>query len=198
MTTKAQKIILQQVKYLLAATYSSPTPERRDTLITWIRELLDPLVKNKVPEAMYLSTRLPYEEDGSIVFSSCRDTMLDTIIYAAKGGCKEAQYQYACQLYEQGNSSDAIRLYKKSADKGFAPAQWCYGIDKLHGIGCRKSVPEGIKYIQSAAAQKNTFAMDFLIRAYRDGAYGFSKNLPEAKKLARISKESMFESEDLI
>ena len=72
---------------------------------------------------------------------------------SAKKGCKEAQYIIANKLYDEKKYIDAILLYKKSADKGFAPSQWCYGIDTFNGIKniYKRDIEEGLEYISYSA-----------------------------------------------
>lgn len=87
---------------------------------------------------------------------------------SADKGCKEAQYIIANKLYDEKKYVDAIKLYKESADKGYALSQWCYGIDNYNGIKdiYPKNIEEGLKYISYAAGQKYEFAIDFLIDFY--------------------------------
>ncbi|MBC3808973.1 sel1 repeat family protein [Undibacterium seohonense] len=110
---------------------------------------------------------------------------MELLRLAAEGGCPEAQYSHGCKLYDEGKISEAIDFYFQSAQEDYAPAQWCYGLDVLHGNGIEKNEIVGLRYIRMAAEQRYQYAVEFMIDSYTNGKYGF-KGEEELQRWQRI------------
>jgi|GEM_PF-6887091 len=80
------------------------------------------------------------------------------------------------------NSDEAIKLYTKAANKGYAPAQCALGVCYENGIGVVKNLVEAIKLYTLAAKQGFAQAQHNLGVCYTYGN-GVNKNPDEAFKL---------------
>ena len=78
---------------------------------------------------------------------------------------------------------DALKLYKESALQGFAPAQWCFGLDTLNGVGVPKDEVIGIHNIRLSAEQRYENAVEFMIRESSNNNYGLLSEETEKWKL---------------
>jgi TPR repeat protein len=140
----------------------------QDVIGVLISEKLEVLIKTDDPRVKHLQATLPnLGSQESYVNAEAFDLAYDKLMKeAADGGVAEAQYQYACRLYEQGNLSEAVGLYREAADKGYPPAQYCYGLDRYNGVGTDKNIVEGLKYIKLAAGRLDEYALAFLVELY--------------------------------
>ena len=104
------------------------------------------------------------------------------LLESSKKGCKEAQYLIANRLYDDGKYIEALKLYKESANSGYAPSQWCYGLDHFNGIKgvLQPNVEKGLTYISYSAGQLYDYAIEFLIDIYSKGSQGIK---PDNKKV---------------
>ena len=107
---------------------------------------------------------------------------------SAKGKCKEGQYLVANRLYEKKHYQEAIQLYKESALQGYAPSQWCYGIDLFRGIegALKRNEVLGLKYIQYSAGQLYEYAVEFLVESYTNGNGIIVKNKEKSEYYSRM------------
>ncbi|MDP3817114.1 tetratricopeptide repeat protein [Pseudomonas sp.] len=125
----------------------------------------------------WLKTRLPNFGGEAELDDSQTDSMLRLLLEkSALAGCKEAQYDYGCLLYEEGQFEQALLLYSDSAKKGYAPAQWCYGVDVLNGRGIKQDIRKGLFYIEMAAAQQYQNAVEFLVNYYSQESSGVMRD----------------------
>ena len=90
---------------------------------------------------------------------------------SANKGCNEAQYIVANKLYDAGKFLEALKLYEESANSGYAPSQWCYGLDNFSGIDgvLKPDIEKGLTYITYSAGQLYAYAVEFLIDIYTKG-----------------------------
>jgi len=107
---------------------------------------------------------------------------------SAKGKCKEGQYLVANRLYEKKHYQEATQLYKESALQGYAPSQWCYGIDLFRGIEgeLKRNEVLGLKYIQYSAGQLYEYAVEFLVESYTNGNGIIVKNKEKSEYYSRM------------
>lgn len=86
----------------------------------------------------------------------------------AENGHPEAQY-YLAQRYHEKTDGDpeknleiAAKWYKKSAEQGYAEAQYSIGNFYWHGQGVEKDLDEGVKWLKKAADQGHRWANKIL------------------------------------
>lgn len=92
------------------------------------------------------------------------------------------------ELYEQADShywrkeyADAVRLFRKAAEQGYAPAQWKLGLCYDLGEGVAKNKEEAIRWYRKAADQGYANAQYNLGVCYQYGV-GVQNNIAEARK----------------
>ena len=109
---------------------------------------------------------------------------------SANKGCKEAQYIVANRLYDEGKFIEALKLYKESANNGYAPSQWCYGLDSFNGIEgvIKPDIEKGLLYITYSAGQLYAYAVEFLIDIYTKGYKNIEPDESKAKFYKRMLK----------
>jgi hypothetical protein len=114
-------------------------------------------------------------------------TYYNYMLKSSNMGCKQAQYIIANRLYEKKQFHEAVGLYKKSAENGYAPSQWCFGIDTFNGIEnvVEANPTRGIEYIEYSAGQLYEYAIEFLIELY---SLGHEEIEPDAKKVLFYKK----------
>ncbi|ARU27414.1 tetratricopeptide repeat protein [Cellvibrio sp. PSBB006] len=128
-------------------------------------------------ELIWLKTKLPVFGDNISLSEEMEKLLVDMLFQSSEGGCREAQYEYGCMLYEKNNLVEAYRLYEKSANQGYPPAQWLFGYSLL-----KSDFEKGKLYIVLSAGQNYEYAIDFLIDSYENGKNGFDINEDEFKK----------------
>ena len=89
----------------------------------------------------------------------------------------ETQYTRGIRARAQHNFDEAGKWFRKSAERGYAPAQYEIGWGYVHG----DKVDEGIKWLRKAAEQGNADAQNTLGIWYHMG-YGIKRDLDEAIK----------------
>ena len=194
---------LRAAELLIEASYNISCDvegydEKYAQLLDMALEFLKPHIDAGVPKALFLQTKLPNlglkEKLSNEEYESKYFNLMEK---AAIGGCPEAQYHYGCFLYDHKMYDEAVDLYKKSAEQGYAPSQWCYGSDVFHGVGTDKNEELGLYYIRLSAEHRYENAVSFLLNAYKKGEYGFKKDEAEIKKWKRILEQenSLYESE---
>jgi hypothetical protein len=157
--------------------------DRCDKLLEIIIDLINSFPDKNDGILLWLKTKLPNFGDNCHYDEKSLDiNLVDLLEKSAIFGCKEAQYDFGCLLYEKNKKKDALFFYKKSAMQGYAPAQWVFGIDTLNGIGVDKDYEKGKFFIELSAGQGYEYALDFLIESYANGNNGFSINDKECNK----------------
>lgn len=89
--------------------------------------------------------------------------------------------------------AEAAKWYMKSADNGFADAQFCIGKCYMLGLGVEQNEELGLEWFERAAAQNETSALNQLAYAYAKGKF-FKPN--KAKALSLISKNIEIDPEN--
>lgn len=87
----------------------------------------------------------------------------------ANKGDVNAMLLYANSQYEAENYKEAIKYYKKAADKGAALGQYMCGYMRLHGQGKSASTIEALGWFTEAADNGSADAMMELSRLYGNG-----------------------------
>jgi TPR repeat protein len=170
-----EESLLIEAEYLIEASERCTDEARRENLSALIKEILIPLWQKRHPRSLYLKARLPnLGEPERLSDDEFDDEWTKLIKEASDGGIAEAQYKCGCELYETGKSKEAVDLYERSASKGYPPALWCFGIDVLNGIGREQNEELGLQYITLSASQAYYYAVEFLIKAYERGDFGFN------------------------
>ena len=90
--------------------------------------------------------------------------------------------------YEKGNYTKAIEWYRKSAEQGYARAQYNLGVMYQNGYGISQDYTEAVKWCRKAAEQGDATAQSNLGWMYQDGK-GVVKDVTEAVKWYRKSAE---------
>lgn len=183
---------LRQAELILEALGWCSNEQQYDALLDMAKVLLAPYISRSLPRALWLKSSMPNLGEDSPLSEEAFDTKYDELLrIAAQGGCPEAQYRHACNLYDRGAIAEAVGFYFESAKSDYAPAQWSYGIDTLHGNGTDKNESVGLSFIRLAAEQRYQHAVEFLIDAYRHRKYGlydedellkWQRILPHCKK----------------
>jgi len=97
-----------------------------------------------------------------------------------------AQYYQALLYHVNREESKALEFLRKSADQGFAEAQFNLGIVYELGNGVDKNPTEAFRFYKLAADQGNSRAQFSLGNLYKDGN-GVSKNMAEAVRFYRLA-----------
>lgn len=179
---------IRQAELILDALGWCSDEGRYDILLNMAKEILKPYWIKSHPRALWLKSGMPnLGEDSPHLEDSEADEMYAELLrVAAEGGCPEAQYRHGCNLYDVGKIEEAVGFYFKAAQEDYAPAQWCYGLDVLHGNGIDKNEKIGLSYIRMAAEQRYQYAVEFMIDSYKNCKHGLEYNESEQQKWQRI------------
>lgn len=141
-----------------------------ELVLAIIRTKFENLKKPISPHLEFLKLRLPNLGQTTINSNNEFDELrLSIIKNGVAARIPEAEYYYACHLYELKNYTDAIEVYKRSADRGHPQAQHCYGLDLFYGIGdIKPNKEEGLKYLNLAAKRLYSLSIEFFIEFYRE------------------------------
>jgi len=124
--------------------------------------------------------------------------------YASEWPIHPEAYFLLGQFYHNGqagleiNYEEAVKWYRKAAEKGYALGQTNLGVMYVNGQGVEKDYSEAIKWYRKAAEQKNAIAQNNLAAMYEDG-HGVTKDLSTAiywyrkaaKKGQKTAKENL-------
>jgi len=169
---------LRQAESVLDALGWCSDEKQYDSLLAMVKEILEPYLHKSHPRALWLKSGMPnLGENSSLNEEDFNAKYIELLRLSAEGGCPEAQYRHGCNLYEDGRITEAVNLYFQAAQNDYAPAQWCYGLDSLHGNGTEKNEVVGLSYILLAAEQRYEHAVEFMIDAYQNRKYGFNDGL---------------------
>jgi len=182
---------LKEAELLLEAYGWCPDENRAGEVIALVKNIIDPFLVKRDPRAIWLKATMPnMGEEECISDEEFDEKWLELIKESSEGNCAEAQYSYGCHLYELDKCDEAVELYKQAAYQGYAPAQWCFGLDTLNGIGVPKDEKIGLHYIRLSAEQQYEYAIEFMIRNCKEGKFGFKKDKTEIKKWEIILSQS--------
>lgn len=179
---------LRQAELILEALGWCSDDNQYDSLFAMARGILKPYWAKSDPRALWLKAGMPNlgEDSAPLEEAEFDKNYIALLRSAAEGGCPEAQYRHGCNLYDSGQVAEAVAFYFRAAQEDYAPAQWCYGTDVLHGNGIDKNIQVGLDYIRMAAEQRYEYAVEFMIDAYKNGKYGFSDDNSELRKWQNI------------
>lgn len=164
---------LREAEYLLEAYDCCSDEDRADVILGMVRQIIEPYIKDRHPRALWLKSGMPnLGEHSSISYEEQEEMYIELLRESSDGGCAEAQYSYGCHLYENMMQEEALVLYESSAIQGFAPGQWCFGLDTLNGIGTTRDERVGMHYIRLSAEQQYDYAIEFMIRNCKEGNHG--------------------------
>lgn len=117
-------------------------------------KLLQPLIDQENPEALYLFSMFSLPNDESIEDFEQRSVSLLT----KSAACEYAPAQYALGVYYDGgdlvkqDKLKAATLFKAAAISGYSKAQLSHGLDLYYGSnGISKDVTLGLDFIRKAA-----------------------------------------------
>ena len=132
-----------------------------NAVLAIIRTKFDNLKKPLSPHSEFLRLRLPNLGRKTIESDEDFDQFrLKIIRDGARANIPEAEYHFACHLYEEKKYSDAMRLYKSSAISGYPPSQHCYGLDLFHGIGENKGEQKRRLEISELSGRKVVYSIN--------------------------------------
>lgn len=103
----------------------------------------------------------------------------------AEQGDAEAAY-YVGRMYEKGegvrkDEREVVRWYLKSADGGYAPAQYRVAVGYAYGLaGLPKDQDEAMKWLRRSAEGGHKKAQKILSRAYAEGRFGLPVDQKQA------------------
>jgi len=112
------------------------------------------------------------------------------LIRAGELGSVEAQYDLGA-LHATGDwagpkdAAEARRWYRKAAEQGHGDAQSNLGAMLLDGEGGAIDEPEGLRWLEAAAAQDEPEALRHLQHIHREGAHGVSVDQAKADEYRR-------------
>jgi hypothetical protein len=173
---------MREAEALLEAAWNTPNEKRYDQLISWVREIIEPLAESNYPPAIWLQTCLPY--DTELSEEEVDRLHREQLKKAASLGNIEAKFRLAVDLDEEPTIETSAILFKEAAEAGHAYAMWCHGLNLLSGRGVKKNESNGYKFIHQSAELKFEGAIQFVAEAYANGSHGYNKDL-EASALWR-------------
>lgn len=154
--------------------------------------LLDPLCNAHIAEALYLRSGISLPGENLHDFQLRRVAQLEQ---AAQLSCVEALYVLGTCL-ESGEDvpedpQRAIELFREAARHGHPHAMWRLGLMTLYGTKqIQKNEDEGLRLIKEAADLQSEGALKTIANFYRDGLFGFERNVEEAERLIMSSESS--------
>nr|OAI58680.1 hypothetical protein RSP597_25010 [Ralstonia solanacearum] len=126
--------------------------------------LLAPLLRQQVPDAMYLASCIGKEKESREAFEMRRFWLLNQ---AARFGHAHSIYLLGVQ-YECGDGviksiEIASALFEQAALLGHARAKLSFGLDLVHGLNrIPRDAERGLEYIRQAVAENVEGAADIL------------------------------------
>lgn len=117
-----------------------------------------------------------------------------------KPATRQVKQQTPEELYNKGvdyffgkngcptDTLKAINMFRKSAEQGYAPAQFDLGLSYERGYGVKQNYSEAAEWYRKAADSGNALAQNFLGAAYEEGK-GVPRDYSEAVTWYRKSAE---------
>ena len=168
------EVLLIEAETLLEAAWNSTDDRRYDQLISWAREIIEPLANSNYPPALWLKCSLPY--DAELSEEEVDKLHSEQLELAAKAGNVDAKFSLAVELDEEPTLKRSALLFKEAAEAGHAHAMWCHGLNLLSGHGIDKDEQEGLRFIMNSAELKFEGAIQFVADAYAKGTHGFTQD----------------------
>ena len=100
----------------------------------------------------------------------------------------EEQLKLAANYYERGDYANAVRLFRKVAEQGYAGAQFNLGICYNEGHGVTKDYSQAVYWYRKAAEQGDADAQYNLGLCYYNGD-GITKDYAQARYWIKKAKE---------
>lgn len=136
-----------------------------ETVLKILNRNFEDFARSEHPSLFALRAHMPQTN----LDSAESDVRFNTLMQkGAAAGDPQAQYEHGCRLWEDGQFSAAVKLYKQSAKNGFPASQYCYGLALLSGEGVEKSEAEGLRFIELAAGRLYTLAIECLIGIFEN------------------------------
>ena len=148
--------------------------KRFDQLISWVREIVEPLAASGYPAALWLKCSLPY--DAELSGEEVDELHRQALEKAAEAGNTDAQFSLARNLDKEPTLERSAELFRSVANSGHAYAMWCHGLNLLGGRGIEKNEGLGLSFIQRSAELKFEGAVKFMADACANGTYGQEKD----------------------
>ncbi|MBQ0021723.1 MAG: sel1 repeat family protein [Prevotellaceae bacterium] len=104
----------------------------------------------------------------------------EVILKKAEAGDPEAQFLFGCSCESRGKAKSAFKWFAKSADKGYAKAQWKMACYYDMGAGVDKDSSKAFAWAMKAAEQNDDCAMNYVGYTYREGIV-VEQDLQQAK-----------------
>ena len=120
-----------------------------------------------------------------------------TLVHATRGRAW-AMFIMGFLCEAQGDALvDAVKWYRKAADKGHVHAQTNLGLMHAQGKGVPLSMPKAREYLQVAAAQGDPSAQYCLGRMLMCGGDPAAEMMPAATTITKATTERLYEAEAL-
>lgn len=102
----------------------------------------------------------------------------------------EDTYKAAENSFANNDSIEGLKLLRKSADMGYAEAQYAYGCCVYEGVYMQKNVKEAYNYYIKAAKQNHPDACFTIGVAYHSGMDGFKQDSLEAFRWYKMGADN--------
>lgn len=166
--------LLSEAKAFLSAAYRTSDDKRYEQLVSWARDIIEPLADSNYPPAVWLKASLPYDAELSEeVVEKLHRQQLEK---ASSLGNIEAKFNLAVELDEDPTVETSATLFKEAAEAGHAYSMWCHGLNLISGRGVPKDEALGYEFINKSGELKFEGAIIFLSNAYANGSHGYKKD----------------------
>lgn len=134
--------------------------------------------QNNAEAIMELSRRYLLGED----LECDKAKSFELLTQSAELGYAPAQVTLGAEYkFQLKNYKEAVKWFKRAADKGYAPAQYFLAICYLQGKGVEQDYNEAVALLNKSAEQDNYLACCELAMCYEEGK-GVEKDPVEAEK----------------
>ncbi len=183
--------IIDEAKALHEAKYYCSDFELYKRIEDHVWKLIDPLIKKKNPDALFLKCMMTTYPDG-IEAEEMDRIHRQYLRDAADAGSVEAKFRLACDLDEDRTREEASALFREAAEAGHPYAMWCHGLNLYGGTGQKQNKELGMEYVKKAAENKFEGALWFMNQVYSTGTHGFPKDEQKAAYyLKRLSDKDV-------
>lgn len=101
----------------------------------------------------------------------------------------EQMHKKGDEAFSRNNNAEALKWYRKAAEKGYAPAQYDVGRMYSNGFGVAKNKSEAVRWYRMAAEQGDKDGIYWLAFCYKNGQ-GVAKDSAEAVRWYRKGAEN--------
>lgn len=101
----------------------------------------------------------------------------------------EQMHKKGDEAFSRNNNAEALKWYRKAAEKGYAPAQYDVGRMYDNGFGVAKNQSEAARWFRMAAEQGDKDGIYWLAFCYKSGQ-GVAKDSAEAARWYRKGAEN--------